>query len=307
MITPCLPMLATSAQPFNSDDHVFEVKWDGVRALAGVSADHWQLWGRGLARYTERYPELDVLRRLPAGTVVDGELIVLRNGRADLAALLRRHQLGHPQRIRQASRHTPIRYLLFDLLAHGSRSLVAEPLWRRRVVLADVVTTLQEPLLAFSDGVIGSGQDFFAQVVALGQEGVMAKKLTSRYQAGQRSPAWRKIKPVQTLACVIVGYTVAQGHLHSLLVATLRQGALCYAGQLRRGLTRPVQAELQRRLAPRRRSQPAVTCSQPAVWVEPEVYCTVHCFGWTGAQLRYPVFQGLLEATDALQEPRPPS
>ena len=100
----------------------------------------------------------------------------------------------------------------------------------------------------------------------------MAKHLSSRYQPGKRSSAWRKIKPVQTLACVIVGYTVAQGHLHSLLVATLRQGALCYAGQLRRGLTPPVQAELQRRLAPRRRSQPAVSCSQPAVWVEPEVY-----------------------------------
>ena len=61
--------------------------------------------------------------------------------------------------------------------------------------------------MAFSEGVVGSGQNFFAQAVARGQEGIMAKQLASRYQPGQRSAAWRKIKPVQSLACVIVGYT----------------------------------------------------------------------------------------------------
>jgi bifunctional non-homologous end joining protein LigD len=87
------PMLAVAAAPFDSAQHSFEVKWDGVRALAAVEAAGWRLWGRGLSEYTPRYPELEVVRRLPAGTLVDGELVVLRAGRPDLAALLRRHQL----------------------------------------------------------------------------------------------------------------------------------------------------------------------------------------------------------------------
>jgi bifunctional non-homologous end joining protein LigD len=300
MITPCLPMLATASPPFDSDDHVFEVKWDGVRALAGVSGEHWRLWGRGLAEYTDRYPELAVLRRLPPGTVVDGELVVLSQGRADLAALQRRHQLAHPDKIRQASRHIPIRYLLFDLLVHRDRPKGGEPLSKRRAVLAELVRELQEPLLVFSEGLVGLGQDFFERVVALGHEGVMAKQLSSRYQAGQRSPAWRKIKPVQTLACVIVGYTVERHGLHSLLLATVHQGILRYAGQLRRGLTRALQTDLAGLLAQRHRCQPVVACPQPAQWVEPELYCLVQCFGWTpSGHFRYPLWRGLLNGSTA--------
>src|SRR6202158_6450532 len=87
-----LPMLATAAAPFDAEDYLFEVKWDGVRALAESALGRWRLWGRTGADYTPRYPELAVLGRLPAGTVVDGELVVLHEGRADFPALLPRHQ-----------------------------------------------------------------------------------------------------------------------------------------------------------------------------------------------------------------------
>ena len=90
-MNPILPMLATAAAPFDSAEHVFEVKWDGVRALAAVAAGRWRLWGRQGVDYTPRYPELAVLGRLPAGTVVDGELVVWQAGRADFPALMRRH------------------------------------------------------------------------------------------------------------------------------------------------------------------------------------------------------------------------
>jgi bifunctional non-homologous end joining protein LigD len=133
----------------------------------------------------------------------------------------------------------------------------------------------------------------------------MAKQLSSRYQAGRRAPAWRKIKPVQTLVCVIVGYTAERHGLHSLLLATLHQGILRYAGQLRRGLTRPLQADLAGRLAPLHRCQPVVSCRQPAVWVEPELYCLVQCFGWMpSGLLRYPLWRGLLSGSAADSEAR---
>ena len=90
-MNPILPMLARAAAPFDSAEHVFEVKWDGVRALAAVASGRWRLWGRQGADYTPRYPELAVLGRLPVGTVVDGELVVWQAGRADFPALMRRH------------------------------------------------------------------------------------------------------------------------------------------------------------------------------------------------------------------------
>ena len=189
------PMLAVAAAPFDAAAYSFEVKWDGVRALAAVEGAGWRLWGRGLSEYTPRYPELEVLRRLPAGTLVDGELVVLRAGRADLAALLRRHQLVQAWRIGQAWRWCPVHYVLFDLLYQGGRSLLDEPLARRREVLAELCAALGAPGVQFSAGVVGRGRAFYEAVVAQGHEGVLAKHLASTYRPGRRSAAWRKIKP----------------------------------------------------------------------------------------------------------------
>lgn len=301
MITPFLPMLATAAQPFDSPDHIFEVKWDGIRALAGIAADHWRLWGRGLTDYTARYPELAVLRRWPAGTIVDGELVVFVQGRPDLSALLRRHQLADGPRRQAAARHTPVCYVLFDLLAQHDRSLLRVPLAQRREELAGLMARLQEPLVRLSEGQVGCGRQVFARVVAQGQEGIMAKHLASLYQPGRRSPAWQKIKPEQALACVIIGYTAS-----GLRLATLRQGQLAYVGTVRQGLTPLLQEELRRRLAGHRQAQPVVACPQSALWVQPLLYCQVRCFGWTTAsRLRYPVFQGLLEGGPAAEPTRP--
>jgi bifunctional non-homologous end joining protein LigD len=86
-----LPMLAVRGQPFDSPEYLFEVKWNGVRALAASEAGRWRLWGRDRAEYTTRYPELCGLGRLPAGTVVDGEVVQLVQGLPDFDALLSRH------------------------------------------------------------------------------------------------------------------------------------------------------------------------------------------------------------------------
>jgi ATP-dependent DNA ligase len=196
MLPTLLPMLATPSRPFDSPEYCFEVKWDGVRALAAVEAGGWRLWGRGATDYTARYPELAVLRRWPAGTLVDGELVTLApDGRCDLALLLRRHGLTDPWRIGHARRWCPLRYVLFDLLYHRGRCLLHEPLARRRQALAEACADLQVPDVLFSAGVVGQGKAFYAAAVARGQEGVMAKHLAAPYRPGRRSPAWRKIKP----------------------------------------------------------------------------------------------------------------
>ena len=137
-----------------------------------------------------------MLRRLPAGTLVDGELVVCAaDGRPDLPRLLRRHGLTDPWRIRHAQQWCPVRYVLFDVLYHAGRCLLHEPLVRRRDVLAELCQRLDATEVRFSAGVIGDGKAFYEAAVARGHEGIMAKHLASSYRPGRRASAWRKIKP----------------------------------------------------------------------------------------------------------------
>jgi bifunctional non-homologous end joining protein LigD len=283
-----LPMLATAGAPFDSAEYSFEVKWDGVRAIAAVEPGHWCLWGRHGADYTARYPELAVLERLPIGTVVDGELVVFRDGRADFPALLRRHQRH------RAEPGPMVTYVLFDLLYLRGQSLVKEALAVRRARLRELLMRAGEPALVYSDGIDGCGREFFRQVVARGHEGVMAKRRASRYCPGKRSPAWRKMKPSASLPCVVIGYTAGREGMHCLLVATLHGGVLRYVGRLRVHLD----TQTTRRLAGRRRSRAVVQCAEPACWVEPELYCLVKFYGWTAyGHVRDAAFAGWLTDT----------
>jgi len=157
------PMLATSSTPFDDEDYLFETKWDGVRALAAVAKGAWQVWGREGQSYTERYPELAALLCLPPGTLLDGELVLLREGRAHFDALMSRHHRRAGQRI---FANEPIHFMVFDLLYLAGRSLLGLPLLERRKLLRQHLPA--HPVLTGCDGVIGTGRQYFARVVAQG-------------------------------------------------------------------------------------------------------------------------------------------
>jgi ATP-dependent DNA ligase len=119
---------------------------------------------------------------------------------------------------------------------------------------------------------------------------------SSRYLPGQRSAAWKKIKPAQILPFVIIGYTPSRDGLHSLLVAHAHRGALRYVGQLTSGFSNLLRTELARRLVLKRRPRPLVACPRHACWVEPELYCRVRFLQWTPrGHLRGASFAGLIE------------
>jgi len=113
------------------------------------------------------------------------------------------------------------------------------------------------------------------------------------YQPGQRSRAWKKIKPTQIVPCVIIGYRLGRRGVHRILVATVHDGGLQYVGQVSRGFSGAAQVELTQRLMARPRSHPVVPCPTRACWVAPELYCRVRFQEWTRhGRLRYPVFDG---------------
>jgi DNA ligase D-like protein (predicted ligase) len=287
-------MLAVRGEPFDSPEWLFEVKWNGIRALAARQTTGWQLWGRERADYTARYPELDILRRLPKGTVLDGELVLLPRGLPDLETLLARHHRTHADKIEHFSREQPVSYVVFDLLCHQGRWLLGQPLSVRRQLLQQLLEQRADPRLVFSNGVIGTGRIFFAEAVKQGQEGIMAKHSASRYLPGRRSSAWRKIKPARLLPCVIIGWVPGQEGVGSLLVAAPWQGRLQFVAQVRMGFTGPERRQLAGWLAALSCPRPVVPCPVRGRWVKPEVFCQVRYVEWTPkGRLRGARFQGL--------------
>ena len=185
-------MLARIGRPFDSDEHLFEIKWDGIRALAFVEGGDCRLVSRRRNDLTERYPECDVLAKLPPGCVLDGELVVLKDGRDDFESVLSREQARDPHRVRMLARALPISYVVFDVLYEGFEPVMKEPLEARRERLRALLASLSSPHVVFSDGVVGAGEAFFAAATLQGHEGVVAKRLDGRYQPGARPDTWRK-------------------------------------------------------------------------------------------------------------------
>ena len=187
-------MLARPGKPFDSAEHLFEVKRDGMRALAYVDAGGYRIVSRHGNDITDRFPELGSLANLPPGTVLDGELVVLRDGKPSFSLLQTRAPLCCQHKIRTLARTTPATYVVFDHLFDRYRSLMDQPLSTRREVLLGTIGRSGPQLIA-SDGVVGPGRSFYEHVVGEQLEGVVAKRLASRYLSGRRTGAWIKIKP----------------------------------------------------------------------------------------------------------------
>ena len=187
------PMLAKSGDPFDSPEHLFEIKWDGTRVLAFVERRGYRLVNRHRADVTNRYPELGFLNDLPTGIVLDGEVVVLRQGKPDFSLLLSRNQARASLKIRSLAKTLPATYVVFDLLYYRFESLMALSLQARRQRLKKGVRVCANSRLMFSEGIVGRGRAFFEAVCAEGLEGVVAKRLDGRYRPGRR--AWIKIKP----------------------------------------------------------------------------------------------------------------
>ena len=192
------PMLAQKAEaPFDSDQHLFEIKWDGIRCLALVEAGRVRLQRRHLTETTAQFPELGGLARLPSGTILDGELVALREGKPSLRAIQSRALLQNRSRIRRIADSEPVTYVVFDLLFLKGRPLLAAPLSLRREALQELIEKYPLPGVVASHAVSRFGCHLFDQVASLGLEGIMAKRSDSLYLPGKRSRYWLKIKPSQ--------------------------------------------------------------------------------------------------------------
>jgi len=289
------PMLAEYGEPFDSEEFLFEVKWDGTRALAFVdSVGSFRLVNRRRVDLNGRYPDLSFLGELPAGTVLDGEIVVLKNGKPEFNSLQSREQARSPLYVKSLSQHEPATFIAFDLIYRDFNSICDQTLESRREQLKQVIESHPNAHLMMSEGVVGRGRAFFDACCEQGLEGMMAKRLNSRYASGQRNGAWIKVKQCHHMLCAIIGFVQKdeERDFRTLLIATEQDGQAVYIGRVASGVDDAMRAKLNALLWPLLRDNPVVPCRERARWVEPDIYCKVRYLEKTsGGQLRSPVIE----------------
>jgi len=299
------PMLARAGSlPVRDAGWAFEVKWDGVRALAYSEPGRLRLESRNGNDITASYPELRPLNRALSShhAILDGEIVAFdEHGRPSFGRLQSRMHVSSDSAARRRSKEVPVAYVIFDLLWLDGHPLLALPYGERRARLAEL--GLEGPAWRTPEHVVGNGAAMLEASLHNGLEGVVAKKLDSLYEPGRRSPCWLKVKNVRREDVVVGGWVPGAGkrtdRIGALLVGVEQEGALRYAGRVGTGFT---EAELDRlsEVLQRRADSPfaAGTAKPPrgSVFVEPTRVAEVEFTEWTSdGMLRHPSYKGLRE------------
>lgn len=286
------PMLAQlHDEPFTSDEWIFEIKWDGYRAVAEVNGGEVRLYSRNGLSFLGLYPAVaEALGKIKNDVVFDGEIVVLNErGKPDFQKL-------------QQYDHNPsltIQYYVFDCLAHNGKSLMRLPLTERKRMAQKIIGN--NKTIKYSDHVAADGIEFFKKVTEMDLEGMIAKRAASLYLPGKRTPDWLKIKNHNTQEAVIAGYTAPKGsrqYFGALILAIYEKGGLRYIGHTGTGFNSAILKAVYETIHPLRRNTSPfgkkVPVNAAVTWVEPKVVCNIKFTEVTEEGiLRHPVFMGL--------------
>ena len=292
-------MLAeTGRSPFDSRDHLFDAKWDGLRSIA-FFGPRVQLRARSGRNQTPQFPEVvEALGGLPGAGVLDGEIVVLDGDRASFPLVMKRNRLRDQGAIERGRATAPAWFVAFDLLCRDGEPLVGRPLAERRSGLDRLLpgrggTVFVNPM------VVGAGERFFAAMRERGLEGMVAKRLDSPYRIGERSDAWLKIKIRPDISCVVFGtlHRREGGAVRSLVVGAWGPAGPVWLGNVGSGLDDATRRQLRDALGPYEAPRPPGFPPSPPDgvirFVRPLLVARVEYLELTPAgHLRHPVFVG---------------
>jgi bifunctional non-homologous end joining protein LigD len=305
-IQPMLAHLGDNA--FTDPNWVFEIKWDGYRAVAEIDTGNVKLYSRNGLSFLNLYPKVALaLMKIKGQAVLDGEIVVLNeNHKPDF------------QKLQQYEMHQslPILYYVFDCISFNGKSIAHLPLTERKKIAASVIPA-DSNVIKYSDHVTEDGEAFFKRVVEMDLEGMIAKKANSAYAPGKRTRDWIKIKNHNTQEAIIAGFTAPRGSrsmFGALVLAIRDRNDLRYIGHTGTGFSNETLKQLHAKLLPLKREtspfKKKIPVNGQVTWVEPALVCNVKYSEITAdGILRHPVFMGLRidkSASEATTIDKPP-
>jgi len=278
------PMLAQARKDVPvSESFIYEVKWDGIRAMISLEDDKILIRSRNGLDLTAKFPELLNAEKSFRGTcgLFDGEIVSLdEKGRPDFKNVIHRMQRSSEGDIERAMKKNPVYCYLFDLLYLDGRSVVNEPLMRRRQWLKDAVK--KDSSYRLSE-LVEDGEALFAAAGEHGLEGIMAKEKNSKYSPGKRSDSWYKIKIRQTAESHIIGYTIGKGtreeKFGALHLGDYSEDEIVYRGKVGTGfddkILKEVYSELKKLKETKKAISEKVLDEKQTIWIEPKMVCEI--------------------------------
>jgi bifunctional non-homologous end joining protein LigD len=294
MPTNIKPALATLVdEPFSDPNWIYEIKWDGYRAVAYVNKDGVEIISRNNKPFTDKYaPVTAALQAMGIDAVLDGEIVATDDkGLANFQLL---------QNWQNAPVH--LHFYVFDILWLDGYDLTQLPLLERKKILHQVLPP-DDAVLRYSDHVVGTGKDFYKVALKQGLEGIMAKRADSIYEVGKRTADWLKIKVNKRQEVIIVGFTVprkTRKFFGALLLGVYDGNELVYVGHTGSGFNtkslESIYKRLQSLVIDKSPFKKAPKTNMPATWVKPELVCEIKFTEWTKERIaRHPIFMGLRE------------
>jgi bifunctional non-homologous end joining protein LigD len=299
-----IPMLATLTESsFDDKDWIFEIKYDGYRALSYIDGTDVTIMSRKDLSFNKKFPPVaEALKELGLEAILDGEIVALNEeGRSDFQLLQQW----------QKNEEGELVYYVFDLLWLNGYNLMQLPLIERKKILQQILP--EHPMIRYSDHIENKGTQFYKAATEQGLEGIMAKERDSAYTPKIRTRQWLKIKAVQRQEVVIAGFTETRGsrsHFGALVLGVYENNKLIYVGHTGSGFTEKSLAQVYKKLKPLIIDKPPFATkpktNMPCTWVKPELVGEVKFSEWTKDNiLRQPIFMGLREdknAKDVIKE-----
>jgi bifunctional non-homologous end joining protein LigD len=294
------PMLIGEMQEaFDSLDHIYELKLDGLRCIAYLDNDSTELRNKRDIKILTKVPELsNIHKQVKKRCILDGELIVVKDGKPDFFEIQRRSIMSNTFKIKLASSKLPASFTAFDILYYDDHAVMDLPLMKRKELLQKNIVENQQ--ISISRYIEERGVEFYQLAKDNQLEGIVAKRKDSKYYLDKRTKDWIKIKYLKDDDFIVCGYIFKENNVISIVLGEYSNAELVYKGHVTLGVS-TTDFDIIKAI-PELDYKPfniLPSGNENAVWIEPTLVCTVKFMMKTSnGSLRQPVFKGLRDDKD---------
>ncbi|QRV22241.1 DNA ligase [Lacrimispora saccharolytica] len=294
------PMLISEmADPFDSPDHIFEIKWDGIRCISFLNTET-DMRNKRNKLMIPIFPELANLhKQVKEKCILDHELLVIKNGIPDFYEVQNRALRTNSFKIKLAADRYPASIIAYDILYYKDKDITMLPLMERKKYLTDVV--IENQLISVSRYVENDGVKLFELVKEKNLEGIIAKRKDSLYWQGKRTRDWVKCKIMSSDDCVICGYIPKENNMTSLILGQYDEDVLVYKGHVTLGVSLRILNQHKYKVIDYSPFGYIPHGNEEAVWLAPELVCIVESMPTEKETFRQPVFKGIRDDKLAIE------